>query len=71
MSGEFNATLAIKHREQYTNAMINGTTGLCYQIEQFYGLDGYPPHMVSMGLNAACEGRCPHEAIDRYIDGEE
>lgn len=67
---EFNQQLAIKHREQYMNAMISGATGLCYQIEQFYGLDGYPPNIVSLGLNAACEGECPWETIDRYISGE-
>lgn len=68
---EFNVEIAIKHRDQYYLYMSTGASGLCYAIEQFYGLDGYPPSLVSIGLNAACEGKCPHEVIDREIDGEE
>ena len=41
----------------------------CYRIEQKYGLDGYPPELVSVGLRAAAEGRDPHEAVEAYIEG--
>ncbi|QDP50262.1 MAG: hypothetical protein Tp178MES00d2C33159851_52 [Prokaryotic dsDNA virus sp.] len=68
---QFNQQLAIKHREQYMNAMMIGANGLCLSIEAFYGLDGYPPHVVSIGLNAACEGQCPFEAVDNYFDFDE
>lgn len=61
---------AIKHREQYCQAMIAGNSELCYKIEQYYALDGYPPEIVSVGLNAACEGKDPWEAVDMYLEGK-
>lgn len=43
----------------------------CYRIEQKYGLDGYPPELVCVGLRAAAEGRDAHEAVEAYIAGKE
>ena len=43
----------------------------CLRIEQKYGLDGYPPELVSVGLRAAAEGKDPHEAVESYIEGKE
>lgn len=36
---EFNVDIAIKHRDQYYLYMRTGASGLCYAIEQFYGLE--------------------------------
>jgi hypothetical protein len=54
--------------ERYSKAMrsIDGAS-LCYRIEQEYGLDGYPPELVSVGLRAIDDGCDPHEAIQAYI----
>jgi hypothetical protein len=60
---------AAQDRADYARHMIAGRDDLCLQIEQRYGLDGYPPEIVSVGLNAAAEGRDPHEAIEAYFDG--
>jgi len=58
--------------ERYSKAMrsLDGAH-TCYRIEQEYGLDGYPPELVSVGLRAIDDGNEPHEAIENYINGED
>lgn len=51
----------------YMNALIAGQTVRCCNIEQKYGLFGYPPEIVSVGLKAVDEGLDPHEAIAAYM----
>ena len=53
----------------YIKAMIAGRDIECGRIEQEHGLYGYPPEIVSIGLNAVDEGRDPHAAIDAYVSG--
>ena len=40
----------------YFKAMMANHTGTCLCIERKYGLEGYPPEVVTAGLNAACQG---------------
>jgi len=59
---------AVADREAYSKAMIRNDLNTCVAIEQRYGLYGYPPELVSVGLNAACEGKDPERAVADYID---
>lgn len=59
---------ALADREAYSKAMIRNDLHTCVEIEQRYGLYGYPPELVSVGLNAACEGKDPQQAVDDYIE---
>ena len=54
-------------RDNYYLAMINNDGSMCWDIEERYGLDGYPPELVTVGLNAAVEGEHPEAAIEAYI----
>lgn len=63
--------VAKKAFEDYCRAMFRGDTLKCYQIEQHYEMDGYPPEIVTVGFNALIEGKDHYEAIDAYLDGEE
>jgi len=58
-------------RDLYSRAMIRNVTHICTQIEQRYGLYGYPPELVSVGLNAACEGKDVDQAVADYIDSRD
>lgn len=58
------------YSKRYHDAMIAGNTNACIRIEQEFGLFGYPPEMVSVGLKAADEGQCVDAAIEAYIAGE-
>jgi len=60
----------MKPSEQYWQAMVEGNTQRCYAIEKVYGLDGYTPELVSIGLVAIEKGIDPGEAIDKYLDRE-
>jgi len=53
--------------EVYFKAMLTGSHETCARIEQKHDLYGYPPELVSVGLNAAAEGKDAHEAIDAYM----
>lgn len=48
---------AIKDCADYTKAMISGDSYKCEKIELKYDLWGYPPEIVSFGLNAAAQGK--------------
>jgi hypothetical protein len=62
---------AIADRDAYSKAMIRNDLNTCVDIEQRYGLYGYPPELVSVGLNAACEGKDSDQAIADYIDSSD
>ena len=53
--------------ERYTKAMIAGNDVACLSIEREYGLDGYPPELVSVGLNAIDQGLDALTAIEDYM----
>lgn len=55
-------------KSAYFKAMMANHTGTCFQIEQKYGLDGYPPEVVSVGLAAACLGENAADAAARYCN---
>ena len=55
--------------QAYAAAMIAGRDKECYRIECEHGLDGYPPEIVSIGLNAAAEGGDALNAVEAYLDG--
>lgn len=42
---------------------------ICCRIEQKYGLFGYPPELVSVGLRAAADGLDVEEAVEAYLEG--
>ena len=58
---------AKKDRDNYFLAMINGNSDTCAAIEEAYGLYGYVPELVSIGLNAAAIGKHPEKAVETYI----
>jgi len=58
-------------RAQYFKAMLHGNNDRAYAIEIENGLDGYPPEIVSVGLEAIDFGRDPTAEIDKYIRTKE
>ena len=62
---------AADDKHAYFKAMMSGNCEACLRIERKYGLDGYSPEVVSIGLDAAVRGNDPEEAIDAYLAGEE
>jgi hypothetical protein len=55
-------------RQLYNTALLYGDNlRLATDIEEEYGLVGYPPELASVGLNAACEGEDPEKAVETYI----
>lgn len=60
---------AAEDRAAYAKAMIAGLDDECYRIECRYQLDGYPPELVSIGLNAAAEGGDALGAVEAHLDG--
>lgn len=57
--------------QKYHEHMRNGLIDACIAIELRYGLYGYPPELVSVGLKAVDDGFCPIAAIDTVIHGNE
>ncbi len=55
--------------QRYVAAMRYGWTHVCEKIEQKFGLYGYPPEVVSVGLKAFDEGRDVYAAVDDYVNG--
>lgn len=58
---------AIEDKKAYGKAMMSGDAYRCLQIERKYELDGYPPELVSIGLDAAINGLDPMIAVEEYI----
>jgi hypothetical protein len=55
-------------RQLYNTALLYGDNlRLVTDIEEEYGSLGYSPELVSVGLNAACEGKDPEKAVETYI----
>lgn len=48
-------------------AALNGHL-VCAGIERKYGLFGYPPEIVSVGLRAAAAGHDASQAVDEYLE---
>jgi hypothetical protein len=56
------------NRQLYNTTLLYGDNlRLVTDIEEEYGLLGYPPELISVGLNAACEGKDPEKAVETYI----
>jgi hypothetical protein len=55
----------------YGKALVANRVEQAVYIERKYDLYGYPPQVVSIGLQAAAEGRDHMEAVDEYLEGEE
>jgi hypothetical protein len=53
--------------ERYNNAMKRGDIDTCIAIEETYGLFGYTPELVSVGLRAIESDIDPHEAVHEYV----
>lgn len=51
----------------YWELMGRGESYACLQIEKRYGLDGYPPGVVTAALQAVAEGRDMDKAIDAML----
>lgn len=62
---------AKKDRDAYFLAMIKGDSDKCHDIEERYELYGYPPEVVTIGLNAAAKGEDLMLAVVRYVYGED
>lgn len=60
-------TTALK---RYCEAMRGGDTDTCIAIEETYGLFGYTPELVSVGLRAIESDIDPHFAIHDYVNTE-
>lgn len=56
----------MKLADQYFQYMIKGNSDAAYCMECQYGLDGYPPEMVSVIFNAMDKGEDTDDAIERY-----
>jgi len=59
----------MKLSDQYFQYMITGNSDAAYHMERQYGLDGYPPEMVSAIFNAMDKGEDVDAAIERYTTG--
>ena len=53
--------------QDYSKAMIAGDGDKCIRIEQKHELFGFPPELVSIGLEAIDNGLDADAAIDEYI----
>jgi hypothetical protein len=62
--------IAERDLQEYCAAMgrANGWH-TCLAIERKYGLAGYPPEIVGIGLRAEADGKNAAQAIDDYIEG--
>ena len=55
-------------RETYLKALKSGNNDTCFHIENLYGLAGYPPELVTVGLSAIVKGDDPDEIIEQYLE---
>lgn len=54
--------------ESYNKAMMNGDIDMCITLEQDFGLYGYPPQIVSIGLAAFDAGEDVHQAVSDFFN---
>ena len=57
--------------QAYAAAMLRGDCDACSRIEQRHDMYGYPPEIVSLGLNAIAEGKDGHAAIEAHLYGSQ
>jgi hypothetical protein len=50
--------------EDYCKALSENDIHECLYIERKYGLDGYPPNIVTVGLSAKANGKNMYKALD-------
>ena len=50
--------------ESYHKGLMKNDVALCLAIERRYGLDGYPPNMVSVALQAMVNGENVGKVLD-------
>lgn len=62
---------ARRDRDDYFLAILNGNDDKCSMIEHKYELHGYPPEVVTVGLNAASKGEDVMLAVIKYVYGED
>ena len=60
----------MKLSDQYFQYMITGNGEAAYYMERQYGLDGYPPEIVSVAFNAMDKGEDVDAAIDQHTTGQ-
>lgn len=56
--------------DEYSAALVSGDTETCVEIELAYGLYGFPPELVSVGLVALDAGGSAQVAIANYLQAE-
>lgn len=56
----------MKLSDKYFQYMITGNSDSAYNMECQYGLDGYPPEIVSVAFNAMDKGEDVDAAIERF-----
>lgn len=57
-------------QKAYVAAMVADKLHAAIAIEKRYGLFGYSPEIVSVGLAAACDGKDVQAAVDAYLEGD-
>lgn len=55
----------------YHRCLITNRTAQALAIERRYGLEGLPPQLVSIGLEAVSNGLCPWDAIEQPMEKSE
>ncbi len=56
-----------KDLDRYWDGMKSGDWETCLNIERKYGLDGYPPDVVTTALQAKADGKDMEKAIDEML----
>jgi hypothetical protein len=62
-------TRAKEALESYWEAMKEHDIDSALSIEREFGLDGYPPDIVTFALTAVAEGRNMYKALDKRMGG--
>jgi hypothetical protein len=53
--------------EDYLKALTENNIDEALYIERKYGLDGYPPNIVTVGLSAKANGKNMYKALDAAL----
>jgi hypothetical protein len=64
---KFDIAQAVADYATYHRALLAGADEACIRIEERYGLFGYPPEIVSVGLKAAAEGVDVDDAVADHL----
>lgn len=65
MSKEGNARKALNDLARYNRMMVGGNNDGCLAIEKEWGLDGFPPSVVTKVLSIVGEGETIERAMER------